>query len=447
MEMARSARANRNFLVGLVIVFVAFSIPYSMKVLKPRNGDFNQSAILRWADQIQAMEEGENIHRTRNYPNPPIMPILLWPISELAQHSPLAAALVWYYLKVFMAIVCFGMVFRMIEDSGIHFPIWAKALAVGLSLRPILGDLSHGNINIFILLLVVSSLYSFHRGRDVLAGILLALAITAKVTPALFVGYFLWKQGWKVLAGTAIGLLLFFEIIPGCILGFEANHNAVFAWYEGMIKPFLIGGVVTPEYANQSLPGILARLLTHAPSASIYVNDIYTPTEYNNLMNLDPAIVKRIVQGCMAIFALVVIWRCRTPIRPRSGATDRAAIVAIRKDWRLVAEFGLITLGMLAFSERTWKHHCVTLMIPIAVLCFALREKPRLLPIICLTIAMIAITSTATGGLLDDLGRASQVYGAYLPAYLALGAGCVWLMGRPAKLATVEALKIENRAA
>src|SRR5205823_14206012 len=27
--------------------------------------------------------------------------------------------------------------------------------------------------------------------------------------------------------------------------------------------------------------------------------------------------------------------------------------------WPLAAEFSLIVLGMLLFSERTWKHHCV----------------------------------------------------------------------------------------
>ena len=33
-----------------------------------------------------------------------------------------------------------------------------------------------------------------------------------------------------------------------------------------------------------------------------------------------------------------------------------------------VSEFALIVLGMLLFSERTWKHHCVVFMVPFAVL-------------------------------------------------------------------------------
>ena len=38
----------------------------------------------------------------------------------------------------------------------------------------------------------------------------------------------------------------------------------------------------------------------------------------------------------------------------------------------VAAEFALVILGMLMFSERTWKHHCVTLMLPFAVLVYYL---------------------------------------------------------------------------
>ena len=46
---------------------------------------------------------------------------------------------------------------------------WAKGLAVLLSLRPIEGDLVHGNVNLLILFLIVASLYAYCRRRDGLA--------------------------------------------------------------------------------------------------------------------------------------------------------------------------------------------------------------------------------------------------------------------------------------
>ena len=48
-------------------------------------------------------------------------------------------------------------------------------------------------------------------------------------------------------------------------------------------------------------------------------NEVYTPTEYDNLLDLTPAQARWLVKGCMALFALVVVWRCRTPTQPREN--------------------------------------------------------------------------------------------------------------------------------
>src|SRR5438477_13150 len=84
----------------------------------------------------------------------------------------------------------------------------AKAVAILLALPPVLGDLSHNNVNIFVLFLLAGCLEAFRRGRDVTAGLVLALAVACKVTPVLFVGYFAWKRAGRVLAGCAVGLAL-----------------------------------------------------------------------------------------------------------------------------------------------------------------------------------------------------------------------------------------------
>src|SRR5262249_7033679 len=171
--------------VGRMLLFAAASAQYTAKVLDLRDGRQDRSAILRWREQLLQLDSGENIYQRFTYPNPPIMALMLRPLAEL---PPLAGALVWYYLKVAMALYAFAAVFRLVEERGRPFPPWAKALTVLVSLRPILGDLTHGNVNLFILFLVVAALDSFRRGWDELAGGLIALAIACKVTPALFVG-------------------------------------------------------------------------------------------------------------------------------------------------------------------------------------------------------------------------------------------------------------------
>ena len=53
--------------------------------------------------------------------------------------------------------------------AKVPFPGWAKALTMLLAIRPIMGDLSHGNVNLFILFLIVASLSAFSHRRDFLA--------------------------------------------------------------------------------------------------------------------------------------------------------------------------------------------------------------------------------------------------------------------------------------
>src|SRR4051812_29075878 len=96
---------QRLFVAALLLFFAAVSVQYSAKAAKGR------AAINRWAPQIQQMEAGEDIHRQYNYPNPPIMALLLWPVSELVTINPIAGALTWFYLKAAMAIFCMLAVF------------------------------------------------------------------------------------------------------------------------------------------------------------------------------------------------------------------------------------------------------------------------------------------------------------------------------------------------
>src|SRR5262249_33546372 len=179
-----------------------------------------RSAIVRWQPQLIGLEAGEDISDRYAYPNPPMMAVFLMPLAKLGQLHPLAAALSWFYLKVALTLLVFRWVFRLVADAGRPFPAWAKALTVLLSIRPVVGDLQHGNVNLFVLFLIAVALVCFSRKRDFAAGLLLALAVACKLTPVLFIPYFLWKRAWRCLAGCAAGLVLFLYpgVVPGAVL-------------------------------------------------------------------------------------------------------------------------------------------------------------------------------------------------------------------------------------
>jgi hypothetical protein len=101
----------------------------------------------------------------------------------------------------------------------------------------------------------------------------------------------------------------------------------------------------------------------------------------------------------------------------------------------LAAEFSLVVLGMLLFSERTWKHHCVTLVLPFSVLAYYLAAvRPagafRWYLVATLAGATFLMASTASGlsESWDRVAKLAEVYGAYAWAFLLLTLALVVLL-------------------
>lgn len=423
-------RARWALLALMSVVLLIGAVAYYGKITSDKRS--NRSAIQRWQPQILGLEQGEDISQKYAYPNPPIMSVLLLPLAKLPAE---VMAITWYLLKVGMAVLSTAWILAMVDPQK-RLPWWAQGLAILLAIRPIIGDLQHGNVNLFVFFIVVASLRLAMAGWSFSGGIALALAVSCKVTPLLFVPYFVWKRDWRLLAGWAVGMGLFLYpgVVPALYLGWDENQRNLVSWYKEMVHPFLIEGKVTSEHPNQSIPGLIFRLLTHNPSFVVYPNGIFTPAEYHNILALDPTVAKRLVQMCMLAFAGVVVWCCRNPLAKSAEGAETNRYLA--------AEFGLICIGMLLFSERTWKHHAVTLALPWAVWAAALATAPtwksRAAWIALAVVAQISLWTTSTGLLDDRTAKLGQVYGGYTWAFLLLAAAMAvtaW-QGRAGKAAT-----------
>ena len=281
--------------LGLCAFFAVIAIQYAGKI---RGGDRpdSQSAFLRWTPTVRQLPE-VNIWKQQNWPASPIMAMILQPFMEI--NPPFLGSQVWMLAKMAMTLASIWLVFRMLDRPETPFPLWGKALAVLLTLRPIEGDLVHGNVNLFSLLCVVGCMYSYRRGWDTVAGLSLALGIACKVTPALFLPYFLWKRSWKILAAATVGMGLYLVVIPSLYFGWTQNNENLASWYDGMIRPFVEKYEVTSEHPNQSLPGLLERTLRHRPSSTIWddTENVFQPTEYHNFVDLPQEVVSKISKG------------------------------------------------------------------------------------------------------------------------------------------------------
>ncbi len=400
---------RRAVWITALITVLAAGIIYADKA-----GD-DRSAFIRWRPQVLQFWRGENIYDKMMFPNPPIMPITLYPLMTLA---PLEGALAWYILKVGLTVLSIWFCFKMVRVDDRVLPSWVQGAILLLSFRPILGDLHHGNNNLLILFLIVSCLLAWRKGYDVLAGLILGLAIAYKVTPALFVPYFLYKRSYRTVGATMLGLGIFLVAVPSLIIGPEFNGICLASWWQRMLSPFIEKGVVSQQEINQSMVGVLTRLLTDAPMGQGRY-DVHLDV---NLVSWSPALVGPLVKTLSIGMVGLLAWLCRTK-------TDR------RDDHRLFGEFALIVLTMLFISERSWKHHYVTLLLPYTYLMYrvgvaevAVRTRVILAMSMLVSTVLMATTSSELGGLFaaHQGHKIAQGYGMFFWAGVVLYLATAW---------------------
>lgn len=373
------------------------------------------SAFVRWRPQVLQFWQGVNIYEKMLFPTPPLMPITLSPLMFL---PTIVGAMAWFAIKVGLTTASLAMCFRMVRPSNGVYPPLFRSLILLLSLRPILGDLHHGNNNLLILFLIVAMLTEWRNGRDISAGLLLALATTYKVTPALFFPYFLYKRSWRTVTWGFLGMGIFLLILPSAIIGPSFNAECLATWWNRMVMPFVAKGAASPAEINQSVVGWLFRMLcARGPGQGPYALDHDV-----NVVSLSPWVARLIIKGVVGSLLLLLAIFCRTK-------------TADRRDPRLLGEFSLVVLTMLFVSERSWKHHYVTVLLPITYLAyeyFSGRLGPRARQAIVVSWAMafmlMASTSSEIGGLFGDgdAHEVAQTYGMFMWAGVVLYATVAW---------------------
>jgi hypothetical protein len=372
-----------------------------------------RSAFIRWRHQVHDFWDGVNIWDVYMFPNPPIMPLTLSPLMAL---PPVVGAVAWFAIKAGLVSACVLAVLRWARGAGAGFPWWAEGAVLLFSARPILSDLHHGNINLLILALIVGSLAAWRKGYDVLAWLLLALAITYKVTPALFVPYFAWKRSWRTVAATVLGVGLFLLAVPAAVLGPHFNGECLAMWWHRILSPYISRGDMSEQEVNQSMIGVLSRLLTEGKEG-----------RYSRLLDLNlaawpPKTVALLAKGLSVGLVGLLLGFCRT----RDARRD---------DSRMLGEFALVVLTMLIVSERSWKHHFVTLLLPYAYLVHRAYVAPASWRLRCVltaalwaSVLLIFSTSSEVGGLFaDGVGhKIALYYGMFFWGAVVLYVAAAW---------------------
>jgi len=384
----------------------------------------HKGAIGRWRKAAQQFWQGRNIYRlipenhsalatqpvssvacpadygpTSMHPNCPFTVILLSPFAYMPVW---AMALSYNVVKLLALAATVLMAARLAGHLRRRIVDWVVLLGLLWTLPLVISDVQHGNTNVFVLAGIVLHLWLYRRGRDWLAGPPLAVAICLKMTPALFLLYWLYQRNWKLLAGTVAALVAFGVVIPAAAVGPQRCATLTETWYRNMIRPGLIEGSWYPEHINQSLSGVVSRYFLAGRNGDIYWGPDDDPN-YNTrqhgwitLVPLPEGAARWVLRICQTAIVALMAWAIGWRKLPRD-------------DGRRALHYGLVLLGMMLLNQRTWNHHAAVLLpAGIAIwqaIAFGRVSRPRRAAALVLALAAGCCVWLTRGELFSALAR------------------------------------------
>jgi hypothetical protein len=212
---------------------------------------------------------------------------------------------------------------------------------------PLLYGISMGNTTHLLLPIVLAHFAWSDGRRDVLLGVLLALAVAIKPLLAMLAVYYVLRGRWRLVTAFTAGLLGTF-VLSVLVFGLELNLN----WWRFLSH---FGSQPVSGYNNQSIAGALVRLLQD-PNPFGYVGQPAS-TAFT--------VSKLLVTFAVVGFALLVFVRVAKPHSPTEERLELAitlclAIVIAPISWTyyyalLLVPYGFYCRGALGVPQgRGW---------------------------------------------------------------------------------------------
>jgi len=227
----------------------------------------------------------------------------------------------------------------------------ALIAALVLAARFILRDLTESGPNLFVWTLVWIGLLLYLEGRRVAGGVLVGVSIALKMTPAIFIPYFLLKREWKT-ASAALAMAVVLSGSPGLfrpapLFWQEMRTWTGNAWHEVTTVDASQTILGQPEIRNLSLRQALTRLLRRYPPGHHLV--VEHPL-FIQFLSLPPRGAAWLVRCLMLAFIGLIAWRFRR------GVCEAGPPMV------LPLELAAVSALALLYSPITWKQHCVALL-------------------------------------------------------------------------------------
>lgn len=342
--------------------------------VKPR-GDFH----LHWETGRRMVAQTFIYENGDNYPYPPFWGLAHAPLAAM----PMPSAQVFIFPLYLGSLVLLLWSLRRLSQD--YFPLnrttlfWATAAAVLLSSRYLIRDMMECGVNLMLVALSYFAVLLWSERKEWKAGFALGFAIALKCTPALFVGYFLWKRQWKIVATTTVAVAAF-TLSPVLLMGPTAYQHAMRTWtgtlFNGVTVTDPSKGITGEEpIQNLGLRPAMARFLMHLPEGHNLRVD--HPLSFD-FLNLSPEAASKAVRGTMLFVVIAVAWTLRSRKDEFTPTYDGQSVVNPRKSPTVLWECSAISLALLLYSPITWGQHCVGILPAMYMACGYFATHSRL---------------------------------------------------------------------
>ncbi|SDM88712.1 glycosyltransferase 87 family protein [Allokutzneria albata] len=264
-------------------------------------------------------------------------PLWLWKLLVFPVNTALLACAIWLSLRI----------------TGYAPDRDTRRVTLGLTallfwVEPVSWTMHLGQVN---LVLLVILLLGLHRRTEVWLGLAVGFAAGIKITPAIFVVYFLVTRRYKaalVAVGTFLGTVaVSLAVTPG---------NTLRYWSGTFLQAERVGEVASPM--NQSLNGLLARLFTvDKPPTVLWLGVALLAA----LAGFSVAVMAH--RRGQTLLAFTVVGMTGAAVSPISWSHHWVwfvplAIVAAH--WWRGSRTNVVVLSVLAVVTFSWPMHMVT---------------------------------------------------------------------------------------
>jgi alpha-1,2-mannosyltransferase len=274
------------------------------------------------------------------YLYPPLFAHLLAPLTWLSLSS---ASIVWALGNCLAFGLLFSISFRTFKTDTVGPRIaWLVAF-----IPLLLGNLALGQVNLWIALLVAIALQrDLERRTPWSAGLALALAISIKLTPAVFLIHFAARRSWKTLGwsavwGIALNGLSFLALGPErmAILNGWFSEIVVNGWKFN----FAVSG-------NQSLIGAAMRFFTNARTDAPRFPSV-------TILDCGPAfsLVQLALIGTALGLCAWQSWRTANDSRAAHAAAFAACVCLLVSKLSWVVHFAMLALPLALLANESFK--------------------------------------------------------------------------------------------